>query len=179
MDNLLGIGGESLVIRRNEKAFKIIPLEGGKDKISEVQTFLQSLSLTGEPTDPAKKTKSQKIEDLSKYDLSKLAAGSKILENRSEFEMSSLKHENIINYENVSLDLVNDQGCLIAGKFYKILISIFLILILVMPIYNKTLWEYLKESNSNGTIISMEERFQIFEKSLAGLKYIQQRRFRQ
>ena len=47
-----------------------------------------------------------------------------------------------------------------------------------MPIYDCTLWEYLKNSHTKNRPIPMDVRFKIFEKALSGLKEIQYRGFR-
>ena len=47
-----------------------------------------------------------------------------------------------------------------------------------MPLYDCTLWEYLKNAHSQNRQIPMDVRFKIFEKTLSGLKEIQYREFR-
>jgi len=41
----------------------------------------------------------------------------KVLKDKSEFECSSIRHKNVINYENVTLDIVNGFVAMIIGKF--------------------------------------------------------------
>jgi len=115
--NLLGIGGESLVAKimhgQVQKAFKIIPLDGvdGQTKNLIIE-FQQKMNLNISESQFEKS-----IEE---------ARNSEILSGRAEYEFGSIKHENIIDYENVTLDLVDGHVCLIAGNFRKILHFIFL-----------------------------------------------------
>jgi len=110
-DDLLGIGGESLVTtimhHQVKKAFKIIPLdrEGGKTK-SLIIEFQQKMNLNISESQFAKSAEE--------------ARNSEILSGRAEYECGSIRHENIIDYENVTLDLVDGYVCLIAGNFRKI-----------------------------------------------------------
>ena len=110
-DDLLGIGGESLVVRRfhgrDWKAFKIIPLDGesGQTKNFFLE-FQQKMNLN--------------ITEDQFEKFAEEAKNSEILSGRSEYDFSSIRHKNIINYENVSLDLVDGHICLIAGKIRKI-----------------------------------------------------------
>ena len=161
-DDLLGIGGESLVIRRRHegkfKAFKIIPLGDGNSKIDEAEipnepenvstAKMASLSLESEET--------QNIEDQNVQENNQLLTG------QSEFDSLRIRHPNIVNYERVSVDIVNGQPCLVAR----------------MEIYDTNLWRYLKSSHNIGRNIPMRVRFKLFEQILAGAREIQNRYFR-
>jgi len=161
-DDLLGIGGESLVIRRRHegkfKAFKIIPLGDGNSKIDEAEipnepenvstAKMASLSLESEET--------QNIEDQNVQENNQLLTG------QSEFDSLRIRHPNIVNYERVSVDIVNGQPCLVAR----------------MEIYDTNLWRYLKSSHNIGRNIPMRVRFKLFEQILAGAREIQDSRFR-
>ena len=107
-DQLLGIGGESLVLKKchgqTEKSFKIIPLdgEGGKTK-NLIMEFHQKMN--------------SNISENQFRKSAEEATNFQILSGRSEYECSAIRHENIISYENVTLDLVDDHICLVAGNF--------------------------------------------------------------
>ena len=47
-----------------------------------------------------------------------------------------------------------------------------------MPLYHCSLWDYLKYSHAQQRHLPMTVRYQLFTKTLAGLKYIQDRGFR-
>ena len=58
-------------------------------------------------------------DDWENYDseiFDEIGKKSEILSGRSEYECSAVRHDNIINYENVTLDFVDGHACLIAGK---------------------------------------------------------------
>ena len=107
-DELLGIGGESLVLRKfhgqTVKAFKIIPLDGESDQTKTlIQEFHQKMN-----------------SNISEDQFAKSAEEAKnfqILTGKSEYECASIRHENVINYENVTMDLVDGHICLVAGNF--------------------------------------------------------------
>jgi len=111
-DDLLGIGGESLVAKimhdQVQKAFKIIPLDGESGQTKNlILQFQQKMNLNISESQFAKSAEE--------------ARNSEILSGRPEYECGSIRHENIIDYENVTLDLVHGHVCLIAGNFRKIL----------------------------------------------------------
>mgnify|MGYP000169098399 CR=1 FL=1 len=60
--------------------------------------------------------------DESKIDPKEFAEHEKISEpfrnDQAEFECSSIQHPHVMKYENVTLDIVNEQVALIAGKNY-------------------------------------------------------------
>ena len=110
-DELLGIGGESLVLKklhgRTEKSFKIIPLDGESGQTKNlILEFHQKMNLS-----------------ISENQFAKSAAEAKnwqILAGKSEYDCSSLRHDNIISYENVTMDLVDGHICLVAGNLENI-----------------------------------------------------------
>ena len=108
LDDILGIGGESLVVRRfhgqDYKAFKIIPLDG-----ESAQTKNQILEFQ-------RKMNFNITEDQFSTSASE-ANNSEILSGRAEYDYGSIRHENIMNYENVTMDLTDGHVCLIAGNF--------------------------------------------------------------
>ena len=107
-DDILGIGGESLVAKilhhQIQKAFKIIPLDGeGGQTRNLIIEFQQKMNSNISESDFAKSAEE--------------ARNSEILSGRPEYECGSIRHQNIIDYENVTLDLVDGHVCLIAGNF--------------------------------------------------------------
>jgi len=162
MDALLGIGGEAIVIERQNQAFKIIPLDGAdaqtKKSIrkahAEIRKILKAknatiptiavpvevatktappvpnpkIAKTAPPIVPANQTappvaapvqvapeiEAEKVEfKVAETNLET----TKILEDKSEFECSSIRHQNVINYENVTLDIVEELVAMIIGKY--------------------------------------------------------------
>jgi len=154
MDDLLGIGGESIVIKFQSQsgliAIKIIPLPdsdgktkssvqndqnlfktskleivqeiekvsvpkkglmnearrkfGMKQKFKEIEKIVEVEKLVEvEPAEPINLVKSKKESE-------------NILKNEAEFECSSIHHPNIIGYQNVTLDIVDDYAALLAGN---------------------------------------------------------------
>ena len=73
----------------------------------------------------------------------------------AEHQACNLKHKNIMEYSNVSMDIVNNV----------------LTFVIVMPLFDLDLWKYLK--NKTNTTIEMITRVQLFECILDGLIYIQ------
>jgi len=118
LDNILGVGGESLVakILQDKDAFKIIPLDDENDENkNRIVEFQQKLKMS--KTDRIKRwfTKPKESEKKVKM-VEEMSESSNLLTGRSEYDCASIKHENVINYANITLDFVNDQPCLIAGK---------------------------------------------------------------
>ena len=110
-DELLGIGGESLVLRKfhgqTEKSFKIIPLDGESSHMKNlILEFHQKMNFTIAENKFAKSAEEAKI--------------FQILAGRAEYECSSVRHEHIISYENVTMDLVDGHICLVAGNLKNI-----------------------------------------------------------
>jgi len=107
-DQLLGIGGESLVLKKchaqTDKAFKIIPRDGESSQTKNlIQEFHQKMNSNISENQFAKSAEEAK--------------NSQILVGRAEYECASVRHENVINYENVTMDLVDGHICLVAGNF--------------------------------------------------------------
>ena len=114
LDNILGVGGESLVakILQDKNAFKIIPLDDENDQTkNRIVEFQEKLKIS--KTDQIKRWISSK--EKAKI-FEEMSESSNLLTGRSEYDCASIKHENVINYANITLDFVNDQPCLIAGK---------------------------------------------------------------
>jgi len=136
MDDLLGIGGESIVIKFKTQsgmiAIKIIPLKDSDPKMKTSVQNEQNIFKTSKI--PKKnlmnkvrlklgmKQKTKKIELDSNEGLREIIESEKesgnILKNEAEFECSSIQHPNIIGYLNVSLDIVNEEVALLAGKYF-------------------------------------------------------------
>jgi len=165
LDDFLGIGGQALVIRRKRgnvvNALKIIPLDEETDGYYE--------DLNGIPCE----TKRPKYEMLASrmyghvHDLNSIQTEIRFchpwfLEGRSEYECSSIIHPNVIRYENVTMDVVNNEVCLLV----------------LMGAYSCNLWQYLKNFHNQNRHIPMAVRFKLFEKILAGSAEIQNRGFR-
>jgi len=89
-------------------------------------------------------------------------SNSQLLSGRGEYECSSIRHPNVIRYENVTLDLVNNEVCLIV----------------LMDIYSCTLWQYLKNFHLQNRNIPMRVRFKLFEMVFGGAKEIQDHGFK-
>ena len=89
-------------------------------------------------------------------------SNSQLLSGRGEYECSSIRHPNVIRYENVTLDLVNNEVCLIV----------------LMDIYSCTLWQYLKNFHLQNRNIPMRVRFKLYEKIFSGAKEIQDHGFK-
>jgi len=151
MDDLLGIGGESIVIKFQSQsgliAIKIIPLHDSdpktktsveKDqnvfkssKISKVSNFSRpKKNLTNKVRAAFKLNqkleKFEKVEEIeidSTEGLKEIIQSEKesenVLKNEAEFECASIQHPNIIGYQNVTLDIVDDYAALLAGKIIK------------------------------------------------------------
>ena len=187
LDDLLGIGGESLVIRRRHegkfKAFKIVPLGDANSKIDEIENIPENDDLSNDIDTKEVTGKSKGLfssfrklfrgKKVSKrQNEAKNAEGENVDENeeennplltgQSEFDSLNIQHPNIVNYERVSVDIVNGQPCLVAR----------------MEIYDTNLWRYLKSSHNIGRNIPMRVRFKLFEQILAGAREIQDSRFR-
>jgi len=86
-----------------QKAFKIIPLDGESSQTKTlILEFHQKMNL-----------------NISEDQFAKSAEEAKnlqILAGKSEYVCSSLRHDNIISYENVTMDLVDGHICLVAGN---------------------------------------------------------------
>ena len=108
MKNLLGIGGESIVFKKiienEEKALKMAPYENISDaEITIVQNAM-------------KRNKTQTNVDIEKMtDTENL----KLVKKSSEFSSTKFQHENLIFYENVIIDIVENDFFFIIRKFLK------------------------------------------------------------
>ena len=132
MDDLLGVGGESIVIKfkiqSGRIAIKIIPLDGAEDStkvfIQEDVKKIGKSTLTSKVRTSTENTinsirskigKSKKLTgDLEIFKIERKSEN--VLKNEAEFECSSIQHPNIIDYQNVTLDIVDDYAALLAGK---------------------------------------------------------------
>ena len=101
----------------------------------------------------------------------------KALKDESEFECSSIIHTNVINYDNITLDIVHGFVATVIGKYfyYCKFDTISTIYFLVMEVYDCTLWELLKKYAVRPTPMPMpmSVRYDLFEAILSGAKYIQ------
>jgi len=120
MTDCLGIGGQSITIRKTHgqyvKAFKIIPLD---DESEETKNRIRScFENIGKITN----VRPVRADELYPEPPTKrLKMGMKRwepLQDQPEYICSSISHENVIRYENVSVDLVNDEPCLIIGTVF-------------------------------------------------------------
>ena len=135
MDNLLGIGGESLVMKFQEQsgviAIKIIPLDGEDTSTKlAVKNDLKQFQITENPN-LRLKIRTSTENAINKFrsitgrkpnlagdlEIFKMERQSGNVRNeQAEFECSSIQHPNVMRYGNVTLDIVNDQVALIAGN---------------------------------------------------------------
>ena len=83
------------------------------------------------------------------------------LADHAEAKCSSFKHQNIIKYQTITYDIIDDQ----------------LFMIVAMPYYNCTLWKLLK-TFAKLKPISIDVRFKLFESIFAGAKFIQEKGFK-
>ena len=136
LDNILGVGGESLVakILQDKDAFKIIPLDDENDENkNRIVEFQQKLNILKPDRKPGRISKlvsrlmgneensAESSTENSTENQSELVKESlDLLTGRSEYDCSSIKHENVINYQDITLDVVNDQPCLIVGKIFPL-----------------------------------------------------------
>ena len=119
LDKLLGIGGESIAIRKNyglfaaEKAIKIIPLDGAKvqNQVTPSPPYTGGISSRLPAIFRSEKSNQKTIKAIEN-----LTEKSTPLTGRSEYDCSSIQHKNLIKYENVSMDLVDNGPVLIAGN---------------------------------------------------------------
>jgi len=202
MDDLLGIGGESLVLKfqgqSGQVAIKIIPLDVaetqtkafiikdqqnfGKPDVGIIENLQQCVGI---------KSRREKIEngdpDIMIKELARIKRRSISVRNdQAVFECSSIQHPNIIGYENVTLDIVNETVALIAGKYRVLHIQYFYfskIIILEQEIHDCSLWQLLKNfalQNPGPTPrpILISTRFKMYEFIFAGAKYIQDSGFK-
>jgi len=122
MAELLGIGGESLVIKQRTIpligtfiAIKIMPIDGVdpdiKDSVEEDQKSIATFDtgLIATLIDYKNDSEMKLFERL-------FFGGGNVRNNQAEFECSTIKHPNVIGYNNVSLDIVDDYLALVAGK---------------------------------------------------------------
>jgi len=153
MDDLLGIGGESLVMKSQSQsrliAIKIIPLQDSdpktKSSVEKDQNVFKTskISKVSKESRPKKslmnkvrstfkmKQRFEKLRTVDEIDIKLYAQeglkeiidsekeSEKIRKNQAEFECSSITHPNIIGYENVTLDIVDDYVALLAGTNNK------------------------------------------------------------
>ena len=103
---LLGIGGESIVFRKfinsKEKALKVAPY----GDISDVD---KNIIQTAQANISGSKALERQVSN----------KGLEILEKSSEFSSSKLRHENLLCYDNVIMDVVNNDFAVVIGKLEK------------------------------------------------------------
>ena len=163
---LLGIGGESIVFRKfinqTEKALKVAPYNDlpQSDK-NQIKLDQANISTSGD---------ADLENSFSKNNF-------KIVEKNAEFSSSTLKHENLISYQNIIIDVVNDEFAFVIGKLKIRKIKHKNFVNLEMEIFDENLWQFFKRKNQNQTPVLMPERFKMFEKIWDGLHYIQQNGF--
>jgi len=100
----LGIGGESIVFRKiinnKEKALKVAPVynlsQNEEIKLKFEQTNISTSAYVN-------------LQNFSKNNF-------QIVRKNPEFSSSNLKHENLIFYDNIVVDVVNGQFAFVIGK---------------------------------------------------------------
>jgi len=123
------------------------------------------LEITEIPSDAGRSGEESfsKTENLEEnIEMVKISNNPQLLSGRGEYECSAIVHPNIIRYENVTLDVVNNDVCLIV----------------LMDIYSCNLWQYLKNFHLQNRNITMAVRFKLFEKIFSGAKEIQDHGFK-
>jgi len=169
----LGIGGESIVFRKfinqKEKALKVAPYDD-----------LPQSDKTQIKLDQRKFSNSGDVDLENEFSKNNF----KIVEKNSEFSSSTLKHENLISYHNIIIDVVNGEFAFVIGKLKMRKLKNKNIINLEMDIFDENLWQFFKRKNQssrpgaqNQTPVLMPERFKIYEKIWEGLNYIQQNGF--
>ena len=110
MENLLGIGGESIVIKQmldtSAKAFKIIAADGitsdDKNIVTQAQNQLQHTLPNS--INPA----NVESDEISIANLS-------LISSSAETACTEMRHKNIISYDNVTIDIIQDQVVYVVG----------------------------------------------------------------
>ena len=110
MENLLGIGGESIVIKQmldlSAKAFKIIPVDGitlsDKNIVTQAQQKLQH-------------TLPNSINPASVESAEIAIANLTLMSSSAETACTEMRHKNIIFYDNVTIDIIQDQVVYVVG----------------------------------------------------------------
>ena len=112
LDSIFGIGGESLVYKRKdgkgkERAFKIIPYD---DIPQDSQSAVQDSHAKFENR---QRTGKEEILELVNFGSGPIEK----VKNCSEFDFSNIKHPNLMQYENLIIDIVHGNFCLVVGEF--------------------------------------------------------------
>ena len=140
-----------------------------QSKMSKVRSWFRNRKINSNRNSAPKisteaKLETPKIEvsDAELTDMIQESNNPELLSGRGEYECSSIRHPNVIRYENVTLDLVNNEACLIV----------------LMDVYSCTLWQYLKHFHRQNRNIPMRVRFKLFKKIFSGSKEIQDHGFK-
>ena len=125
LDSIFGIGGESLVYKRKdgkgkERAFKIIPYDDiPQDSQSAVQDSHAKFEKSKNIRKQFRKIFNSRQRNDQKEILELVNFGSGPIEkvkNCSEFDFSNVKHPNLMQYENLIIDIVHGNFCLVVGQ---------------------------------------------------------------
>ena len=98
----------------------------------------------------------------SEIEMIKNSNNAELVSGQAEYKCSGIRHPNVISYANVTMDLINNEVCLIV----------------LMDVYSCSLWQYLKSFHLQNRNIPMRVRFKLFEKIFGGAKEIQDHGFK-